>query len=97
MTGFKDQYDPEFVDDEVYEYDSGDDVYEENIESFIAKEVEKMKAKGTSTYYKKKKYQCPYCTRRKPTDGIFEHLISHAWDASRSSNDYTIRGNMLPF
>ena len=63
-----------------------------NVESFIAKEVQKIKDQGTAGYYKRKKFVCPYCTSKpKPKDGLFEHLVSHAWDASRSGKDAKIR------
>ncbi|XBH62993.1 hypothetical protein VPH35_117077 [Triticum aestivum] len=80
-----DPYDLEFSDDEEYEYDSGDDVYKGNIASFIAKEVEKIKAKGVASFYncKIKKWHCPYCTTKpKPKDGRFDHLVSHAEDVA---------------
>ena len=75
------------------QYHSDDDVGKGDIESFIAKEFEKIKAKGISLYFKRKKYVCPYCTTKtKPKDGSFEHLISHTQDASTSSDDYKVRG-----
>ncbi|KAE8781392.1 putative LRR receptor-like serine/threonine-protein kinase [Hordeum vulgare] len=92
MTCFRDPYDPYF-DDEPYQYDSDDDVDEGNIESFIEKEVETIKAKGSSMYKKGKKYVFPYCTtKRKPKDWLYEHLLSHARDASLHSDDYNVRG-----
>ncbi|KAE8793494.1 putative LRR receptor-like serine/threonine-protein kinase [Hordeum vulgare] len=88
-----DPYDPDFVDYKVYEYDYIDDVDKGNIDSFIAKEVEKIKVKGSALYFKRKKYVCPYCTTKaKPKDGLYEHLISHARDASMTSDDYKVRG-----
>ncbi|KAE8799754.1 PAX-interacting protein 1 [Hordeum vulgare] len=57
-TGFRDPYDPD-SDDEPYEYHTDDDVDKGNIKSFIAKQVEKIKAKGSSMYKKGKKYVCP--------------------------------------
>ena len=73
------------------QYHSDDDVDKGNIESFIAKEFEKIKAKGISLYYKRKNYVCAYfTTKTKPKDGLYEHLISHAQDASMSSNDYKV-------
>ncbi|KAE8780492.1 lrr receptor-like serine threonine-protein kinase [Hordeum vulgare] len=93
MTGFKDPYDPHFVDDEINEYGSAGDVDKGNVEPFIAKEVEKIKAKGSSLYYKRKKDVCPYCTTKEYLkDGIYEDLLSHARDASMSSEDYKVRG-----
>ncbi|KAE8821133.1 hypothetical protein D1007_00756 [Hordeum vulgare] len=47
FTGF-DPYDPEYSDDEEYEYDSREDVYKGNFASFTAKEVGKIKAKGVA-------------------------------------------------
>ncbi|KAE8807373.1 putative LRR receptor-like serine/threonine-protein kinase [Hordeum vulgare] len=74
-------------------YDSDDDVDKGNIESFIAKEVDKIKAKGSSMYKKGKKYVCPYCAmKRKPKDGPYEHLLSHARDASLHFDNYKVRG-----
>ncbi|XBJ08119.1 hypothetical protein VPH35_013505 [Triticum aestivum] len=65
------------------QYDSGDDVYKGNVASFIAKEVEKIKAKGVASFYNRKfkKWHCPYCTTKpKPRDGRFDHLLSHVED-----------------
>ncbi|XBH62422.1 hypothetical protein VPH35_116657 [Triticum aestivum] len=90
-----DPYDPEFSDDEEYEYDSGDDVYKGNVASFTAKEVEKIKAKGVASFYNRriKKWHCPYCTTKpKPKDGCFDHLLSHAEDVAIHGEDYMIRG-----
>ncbi|KAE8805543.1 hypothetical protein D1007_18363 [Hordeum vulgare] len=68
------------------EYHSNDDVDKGNIK---AKEVKKIKAKGSSMYKKGKNYVCPYCTtKRKLKDGIYEHLLSHGRDASIHSDDY---------
>ncbi|XBI20656.1 hypothetical protein VPH35_061905 [Triticum aestivum] len=89
-----DQYDPEFSDNEEYEYDSGDDVYKGNAASFTAKEVEKIKAKGVASFYnhKIKKWHCPYYTTKpKPKDGRFDHLLSHAEDVAIRREDYMIR------
>ncbi|KAE8800760.1 hypothetical protein D1007_23764 [Hordeum vulgare] len=63
FTGF-DPYDPEYSDDEEYEYDSGEDVYKGNFASFTPKEVENIKAKGVACFYnrKMKKWRCPYYT-----------------------------------
>ncbi|KAE8776592.1 hypothetical protein D1007_50703 [Hordeum vulgare] len=65
FTGF-DLYDLGYSDDEEYEYNSGEDVYKGNFKSFKVKEVEKIKAKGvTSFFYRKiKKWRCPYCTTK---------------------------------
>ncbi|KAE8793436.1 PAX-interacting protein 1 [Hordeum vulgare] len=92
VTGFKNEYDPDFVDDDFYEYTSGDDVDDGNVDSFVWKEIEKIKAKGKVAYYKRKKLCCPYCTTKpKPKDGLFEHLLSHARDASKSGENAKIR------
>ncbi|KAE8791326.1 hypothetical protein D1007_34224 [Hordeum vulgare] len=90
-----DPYDPEYSDDEEYEYDSGEDVYKGNFASFTAKEVEKIKAKGVASFYSRKikKWRCPYCTTKlKPKDGRFYHLVSHAEDVAIRGEDYMIRG-----
>ncbi|KAE8774566.1 hypothetical protein D1007_53048 [Hordeum vulgare] len=90
-----DPYDPEYSDDEEYEYDSGEDVYKGNFASFTAKEVEKIKAKGVASFYNRKikKWRYPYCTTKpKPKDGRFDHLVSHAEDVAIRREDYTIRG-----
>ncbi|XBH79597.1 hypothetical protein VPH35_105526 [Triticum aestivum] len=76
-------------------YDSVQDVYKGNITSFIAKEVEKIKAKGAASFYNRKikKWHCPYCTTKpKPKDGHFDHLVSHAEDVAIHGDDYMIRG-----
>ncbi|KAE8811167.1 hypothetical protein D1007_11908 [Hordeum vulgare] len=60
-----DPYEGPFSDDSAYEYDSGDDVYKGNVASFIAKEVQKIKAKGVASLCRKfKKWHCPYCTTK---------------------------------
>ena len=77
------------------QYDSGDDVYKGNVVSFIAKEVEKIKAKVVASFYNRKikKWHCPYCTTKpKPRDGRFDHLLSHAEDIAILWEDYMIRG-----
>ncbi|XBH57549.1 hypothetical protein VPH35_079130 [Triticum aestivum] len=77
------------------QYDFGDDVYKGNIASFIAKEVEKIKAKGVASFYncKFKKWHCPYCTTKpKPREGRFDHLLSHAEDVVIRGEDYMIMG-----
>ncbi|XBJ02919.1 hypothetical protein VPH35_022192 [Triticum aestivum] len=89
-----DPYDPEFSDDEEYEYDSGNDVYKGNVTSFTAKEVEKINTMGVASFYncKIKKWHCPYCTTKpKPKDGRFDHLLSHAKDVAIRGEDYMIR------
>ncbi|KAE8802610.1 putative LRR receptor-like serine/threonine-protein kinase [Hordeum vulgare] len=92
MTGFRDPYDRDSH-DEPYECHCDDDVDKGNIESFVAKEVEKIKAKGSSMYKKGKKYVCSCCTtKRKHKDGLYEHLLSHARDASIHFDDYKVRG-----
>ncbi|XBI80541.1 hypothetical protein VPH35_089679 [Triticum aestivum] len=94
LTGF-DPYDPEYSDDEEYEYDSREDVYNGNVASFTAKEVEKIKAKGVASFYNRKikKWHCPYCTTKpKPKDGRFDHLVSHAEDVVIRREDYKITG-----
>ncbi|KAE8806024.1 lrr receptor-like serine threonine-protein kinase [Hordeum vulgare] len=88
-------YDPEYSDDEEYEYDSGEDVYKGNFKSFTTKEVEKIKAKGVASFFNRKikKWRCPYCTTKaKPKDGRFDHLVSHAEDVAIRGEDYMIRG-----
>ncbi|XBI29225.1 hypothetical protein VPH35_053259 [Triticum aestivum] len=93
LTGF-DPYDLEYSDDEEYEYDSGEDVYNGNVASFTAKEVEKIRAKGVASFYNRKikKWHCPYCTTKpKPKDGRFDHLVSHAEDVAIRGEDYKIR------
>ncbi|KAE8780914.1 hypothetical protein D1007_45905 [Hordeum vulgare] len=90
-----DPYDPEYSDDEEYEYDSGEDVYKGNFKSFKAKEVEKIKAKGVASFFNRtiKKWRCPYCTTKpKPKDGCFDQLVSHAEDVAIRGEDYMIRG-----
>ncbi|KAE8788020.1 hypothetical protein D1007_37963 [Hordeum vulgare] len=58
----------------------------------VYKEVEKIKAKGKTVYYKSMKFYHPYCaTKPKPKDGLFENLVSHAHDASRSEEDAKMR------
>ncbi|XBI68575.1 hypothetical protein VPH35_047760 [Triticum aestivum] len=90
-----DLYDPEFSNDEEYEYDSRDDVDKGNVASFTPKEVEKIKAKGFASFYNRKikKWHCPYCTTKpKPKDGRFDHLLSHAEDVAICGEEYMIRG-----
>ncbi|KAE8771640.1 hypothetical protein D1007_56472 [Hordeum vulgare] len=94
FTGF-DPYDPGYSDDEEYECGSGEDVYKGNFKSFKAKEVEKIKAKGVSSFFNRKikKWRCPYYTTKpKPKDGRFDHLVSHAEDVANRGEDYMIRG-----
>ncbi|KAE8788884.1 hypothetical protein D1007_37003 [Hordeum vulgare] len=85
FTGF-DPYDPEYSDDKEYEG---------NFASFIAKEVEKIKAKGVASFYNRKikKCRCPYYTTKpKLKDGRFDHLVSHAEDVAIHGEDYMIMG-----
>ncbi|KAE8820302.1 lrr receptor-like serine threonine-protein kinase [Hordeum vulgare] len=94
FTGF-DPYDPEYSDDEDYEYDSGEYVYKVNVASFTGKEVGKIKAKGVASFYNRKikKWRCSYCTTKpNPKDGHFDHLVSHAEDVVIRDEDYMIRG-----
>ena len=70
-------------------------MYKGNVASFIAKEVEKIKAKGVASFYnrKYKRWHCPYCTTKpKPKDGRFDHLLSHAEDVAIHGEGYMIRG-----
>ncbi|XBH60846.1 hypothetical protein VPH35_115374 [Triticum aestivum] len=89
-TGF---YPYDCDEDEPYEYESGDDVDEGNVESFEQKEVEKIRAQGSAMYYnwRKDKYRCPYCSKPKPRSGLQEHLMEHCRATSISSHDYKIR------
>ncbi|XBH59642.1 hypothetical protein VPH35_114345 [Triticum aestivum] len=79
--------------DEPYEYQSGDDVVEGNIESFEEKVVQKIRAQGSAMYYNWRtgKYRCPYCSRPKPRSGLLEHLMEHCRATSISSDEYKIR------
>ncbi|KAI4990187.1 hypothetical protein ZWY2020_038550, partial [Hordeum vulgare] len=91
-TGFKSPYDSEYNDDDVYEYNSGDDVEDGNKETVIEKEAEKIREKGKAAYFKRGKFMCPYyITKTKPKDGIYEHLMSHARGLSTSADDIKIR------
>uniref|UniRef100_A0A8I6Y361 Uncharacterized protein n=1 Tax=Hordeum vulgare subsp. vulgare TaxID=112509 RepID=A0A8I6Y361_HORVV len=86
-TGFKSPYDSDYDDDEPYEYNSGDDVEDGNKESFIEKEAQKIREKGTAAYFRRGMFRCPYYTTKpKPRDGIYEHLISHARGLPRSAD-----------
>ena len=68
-------------------------MYKGNVASFTAKEVVKINAKGFASFYKTKKWHCPYCTTKpKPRDGCFDHLLSHAEDVAIHGEDYMIRG-----
>ncbi|KAE8788231.1 lrr receptor-like serine threonine-protein kinase [Hordeum vulgare] len=89
-----DPYEGAFSDDFEYEYDSRDDVYKGNVASFTTKEVQKIKAKGITSFCRKfKKWHCPYCTTKpKPKNGRFDHLLSHAEDVAIRGEDYKIRG-----
>ncbi|KAE8788116.1 hypothetical protein D1007_37903 [Hordeum vulgare] len=76
-------------------YDSGEDVYKGNFKSFKAKEVEKIEAKGVASFLNRKikKWCYPYyTTKAKPTDGRFDHLVSHEEDVAIRGEDYMIRG-----
>ncbi|KAM3384035.1 hypothetical protein ACQJBY_008599 [Aegilops geniculata] len=79
--------------DEPYEYQSGDDAVEGNVESFEEKVVQKIRAQGSAMYYnwRTDKYQCPYCSRPKPRSGLLEHLMEHCRATSISSDEYKIR------
>ncbi|XBH89261.1 hypothetical protein VPH35_081202 [Triticum aestivum] len=90
-TGF---YPYESDEDEPYEYESGDDVAEGNVESFKEKEVLKIRVQGPAKYYnwRNKKYRCPYGSKPKPRFGLLEHLMEHCRDTSISSHDYKIIG-----
>ncbi|XBI99641.1 hypothetical protein VPH35_019688 [Triticum aestivum] len=90
-TGF---YPYESDEDEPYEYESGDDVVEGNVESFEEKEVLKIRAQGPAKYYnwRNEKYRCPYCSKPKPRSGLLEHLMEHCRATSISSHDYRIIG-----
>ncbi|XP_037430804.1 uncharacterized protein LOC119296886 [Triticum dicoccoides] len=90
-TGF---YPYESDEDEPYEYESGDDVVEGNVESFKEKEVLKIKVQGPAKYYnwRNKKYRCPYGSKPKPRFGLLEHLMEHCRATSISSHDYKIIG-----
>uniref|UniRef100_A0A8I6WRL6 Zinc finger-XS domain-containing protein n=1 Tax=Hordeum vulgare subsp. vulgare TaxID=112509 RepID=A0A8I6WRL6_HORVV len=83
-TRFKSPYDSDY--DDPYEYNSGDDVEDDNNESFIEKEAQKIREKGKAAYFKRGMFRCPYCTTKpKPKDGIYEHLMSHARGLSTSA------------
>ncbi|KAE8813434.1 hypothetical protein D1007_09438 [Hordeum vulgare] len=91
-TGFKSPYDSDYDDDDLYEYNSGDDVEDGNKESFIEKEAQKIREKGKAAYFKRGMLRCPYCTiKPKPRDGIYEHLMLHAHGLSRSAEDIKTR------
>ncbi|XBI24306.1 hypothetical protein VPH35_049422 [Triticum aestivum] len=79
--------------DEPYEYQSGDDVVDGNVESFEEKEVLKIRAQGAARYYnwRSDKYRCPYCSRPKPRSRLLEHLMEHCRATSITSHDYKIR------
>ncbi|XP_040256816.2 uncharacterized protein [Aegilops tauschii subsp. strangulata] len=79
--------------DELYEYQSGDDVVEGNVESFEEKVVQKIRARGSAMYYnwRTDKYRCPYCSRPKPRSGLLEHLMEHCRATSIRSDEYKIR------
>ncbi|XBI83504.1 hypothetical protein VPH35_092006 [Triticum aestivum] len=79
--------------DEPYEYESGDDVVEGNVESFGEMVVEKNRAQGSGMYYnwKMDKYRCPYCSMPKPRSGLPEHLMEHCRATSIIGDDCKIR------
>ncbi|KAM3355072.1 hypothetical protein ACQJBY_025697 [Aegilops geniculata] len=85
--------------DEPYEYQSGDDVVEGNVESFEEKVVQKIRAQGSAMYYnwRTDKYRCPYCSRPKPRSGLLEHLMEHCRATSISSDEYKIRAQHSAF
>ncbi|XBI42568.1 hypothetical protein VPH35_126880 [Triticum aestivum] len=92
MTGFNDLYDSNYDDDDVYECNSGDEVYDGNKESFIEKEAEKIREKGKAACFKGGKLECPYCTTKpKPKDGLYERLMSNARGLAMSGDDVKIR------
>ncbi|XBI40328.1 hypothetical protein VPH35_124928 [Triticum aestivum] len=95
FTGFKDLCDPEYSDDEEYEYESGEDVDNGNGASYTAKEEEKITTKVVASFYncKIKKWHCPYrTTKPKSKDGRIDHLVSHVEDVAIRGDDYKIRG-----
>ncbi|KAE8809086.1 hypothetical protein D1007_14529 [Hordeum vulgare] len=91
-TGSKSPYDSDYDDDDPYEYNFGDDVEDDNKESFIEKEAQKIREKGKAAHFKRGMFRCPYCTTKpKPRDVIYEHLMSHARGLSRSVEDIKTR------
>ncbi|XBH73818.1 hypothetical protein VPH35_100876 [Triticum aestivum] len=89
-TGF---YPYDSDEDEPYEYESGDDVVEGNVESFEEKVVLKIRAQGSGMYHnwRTEKYRCPFCSKPKPRSGLLEHLMEHCRATSISSDEYKIR------
>ncbi|XBH65058.1 hypothetical protein VPH35_118714 [Triticum aestivum] len=89
-TGF---YPYDSDEDEPYEYESGDDVVEGNVESFEEKVVLKIKDQGPGMYHnwRTEKYRCPFCSKPKPRSGLLEHLMEHCRATSISSDEYKIR------
>ncbi|XBH63275.1 hypothetical protein VPH35_117295 [Triticum aestivum] len=89
-TGF---YPYDSDEDEPYEYESGDDVVEGNVESFEEKVVLKIRAQGPGMYHnwRTEKYRCPFCSKPKPRSGLLEHLMEHCRATSISSDEYKIR------
>ncbi|KAE8766988.1 hypothetical protein D1007_61717 [Hordeum vulgare] len=96
-TGFKSPYDSDYDDDEPYEITvhdfffvcslKFDDVEDGNKESFIENEAQKIRDKGKAAYFRRGIFRFPYCTtKRKPRDGIYEYLISHARGLSLSAD-----------
>uniref|UniRef100_A0A8I6XNZ5 Zinc finger-XS domain-containing protein n=1 Tax=Hordeum vulgare subsp. vulgare TaxID=112509 RepID=A0A8I6XNZ5_HORVV len=91
-TGFKSPYDSDYDDEDPYEYNFGDDMDDDNKESFIEKEAQKIREKGKAAYFKRGMFRCPYCTTKpNPKDGIYEHLMSHARGLSTSAADIKTR------
>ncbi|XBI59709.1 hypothetical protein VPH35_040729 [Triticum aestivum] len=89
-TGF---YPYDSDEDEPYEYESGDDVDEGNVESFEEKVVLKIRTQGPGMYHnwRTEKYRCPFCSKPKPRSGLLEHLMEHCRATSISSDEYKIR------
>ncbi|XBH65505.1 hypothetical protein VPH35_119087 [Triticum aestivum] len=89
-TGF---YPYDSDEDEPYEYESGDDVVEGNVESFEEKVVLKIRAQGPGMYHnwRTEKYRCPFCSKPKPRSGLLEHLMEHCRATSISRDEYKIR------
>jgi hypothetical protein len=70
------------------QYNTGDVVEKWNVESFAQKEEAMIRARGSRFYKRREDYRRPYCkTKKKPRDGIYEHLVEHAKGASRSPHE----------
>ncbi|KAE8787520.1 hypothetical protein D1007_38518 [Hordeum vulgare] len=100
-TLFKSPYDSDYDDDDPYEVIPTilvqHDMEDGNKESFIEKEAQKIKKKWKAEYFKRGMFRCPYCTtKRKPKDGIYEHLMSHARGLSPSAAHIKTRESMQP-